>query len=135
MTETLYHTAKKILDDARIILLVDWANESIPKSLIKAGFSVFSYSPGRFSAATLLTGPGEKENLVFADLDKQPLAADIVYVYRPAAEHAAIIAEHVLPLNAKVLWLHPPLSSTDTTILAAKNGLVYIEGANILDII
>jgi predicted CoA-binding protein len=53
---------------------------------------------------------------------------DIVNIYRPEQEHEEIISNHALPLNAKVLWLHPPVTSEKTRSLAARHGLTFVEG-------
>jgi predicted CoA-binding protein len=124
--DTLIDTCRHALKDAKTILLVDWANENILRSLIAAGFTVFSYSPGRYSRALI-----EDEKLVFKALAEKPEKVDIVYIYRPEAEHAGIIDMHVLPLQAKVLWLYPPVTSAKTAELAAENGIVFIEGVDI----
>jgi predicted CoA-binding protein len=120
----------KYIKDVKAILLVDWADESIPRSLAEAGFRVFSYSPDKYSEAAIDNG-----KLVFNRLTQSPEAVDVVYVYRPEAEHGAIIEKHVLPLKAKTLWLHPPVQSASTAALAASKGLIFIEGVDIRDAI
>ncbi len=117
-----------VIRDFETILLVDWADESIPRSLVEAGYKVFSYSPDKYSEAVIENG-----KLVF-NHPTQPLeAVDLVYVYRPEAEHEAIIERHVLPLKAKVLWLHPPVLSAKTAELATSKGLIFLEGTDIRD--
>ena len=116
-----------ILKSAKTILLVDWPNPDVPRSLLNAGFTVFGYSPGKYSAISQ-SGNGE---LVFSQLSEQPASVDIVNVYRPEAEHKAIIDNHVLPLTAKVLWLHPPVTSPTTAAIAKERGLIFIEGIDI----
>ena len=137
--------ASKILQEAKRILLIDWPNPVLPRTLIDAGFTVFCYSPDHYSAAEIVPGyppdvnqknifpPRNKQEgyLVFRQLDGSPDSVDIVNVYRPEEEHAAIIANHALPLHAKAFWLHPPGSSEKTRALAKENGLIYIEGHNI----
>jgi len=120
-------TCKNILKEYNTILLIDWADVSIPFSLVKAGFSVFSYSPGQYSNALIENGKP-----VFKRSDRTPDAVDIVYVYRPEAEHPDIIKTHVLPLHAKVLWLHPPIISAKTAELASQIGLIFIQGIDIM---
>jgi len=61
------------------------------------------------------------------ELDGAPGAVDIVNVYRPESKH-------VLPLGAKVLWLHPPVTSEKTHLLAAEHGLTFIESISIADV-
>jgi predicted CoA-binding protein len=122
---------KEILRAARRILLIDWPNTGVPEILVKIGFTVFGYSPGRYTGVEVSNK--EKEHLVFLDLDGNPGKVDIVNVYRPEQEHPDIISKHVLPLGAKVLWLHPPVTSEKTRLLAAELGLTFIEGISIAD--
>lgn len=136
----------QILRSAKTILLVDWPDPGIPRALIKAGFKVFSFSPGGYSSVRLVPDPkagqssfpprnaGETGYLVFEKLDGNPDAVDIVNVYRPEGEHAGIIEKHVLPLHAKALWLHPPITSASTRAIAERNKLIFIEGVNIAEI-
>ena len=139
--------AKKVLEAAKRILLIDWPNPNVPKTLIKAGFEVFCYSPDRYSLAESVPEypqdvnqknifpPANKEDgyLVFRPLDGAPDSVDIINIYRPEEEHAGIIAKHVLPLHAKVLWLQSAKSS-NTRLLAEKHGLIFIEGDDIAEI-
>ncbi|MDB5122467.1 MAG: hypothetical protein JWP94_596 [Mucilaginibacter sp.] len=136
----------QILRSAKNILLVDWPGPGVPRALLKAGFIVFGFSPKGYSKARLapnpIDGPSsfpprnpeETGYLVFEKLDGNPDAVDIVNVYRPEGEHASIIEKHVLPLHAKVLWLHPPITSASTAAIAERNKLIFIEGVNIAEI-
>ena len=121
--------AKEVLDAAKNILLIDWPNADVPGVLLEKGFTVFCYSPGRYTRAQI-----EKDRLVFQELDRIPGPIDIVNVYRPEQEHPDIISQHVLPLGAKVLWLHPPLISEKTRSLTAKQGLTLVEGISITEV-
>src|SRR5260221_5090999 len=145
MVENNIPDPKKILEIAKSILLIDWPNPTVPRALLNAGFKVFCYSPNHYTEAEILTEypndineknifpPKTKEEgyLVFRQLDGPPYSVDIVNVYRPEEEHAEIIANHVLPLGAKVLWLHPPVTSAKTRSLAKEHGLVFLEGSDI----
>jgi len=138
-------TPNEILRAARRILLVDWPNPGVPRTLVEAGFTVFSASPGQYSVVEVvperpegvdLSGlyrPQEGENgyLVFQRLKEPPSSVDIVHVYRPEKEHAEIVATHVVPLGAKVLWLHPSLGSGAARQLAADHALDLVEGIDI----
>jgi len=134
MKDNSTEACKNLLKETGSILLVDWANEEIPHTLIKAGYIVYSYSPGKYSLAQLETCDGT-EKLHFSKFDQPPTQVDLVYIYRPEAEHPAIVNEHVLPLKAKALWLHPPVTSVKTALLAAEYGLTFIEGISITDVI
>lgn len=122
--------ASAALNAAKTILLVDWVDESVPSSLAEAGFTVYSYSPDGYTQVEVEDG-----KLLFRRLDAAPDSMDLVYVYRPEAEHESIITKHALPSGAKVLWLHPPVVSKATAALAAGKGLIFIEGIDIRDVI
>jgi predicted CoA-binding protein len=148
MSENNMRNSKKILETAKRILLIDWPNPDLPRTLVRSGFKVFCYSPNHYSEAEILAEypndvnqknifpPKNKEEgyLVFRQLDSSPDSVDIVNVYRPEEEHAQIIANQILPLGAKVLWLHPPLTSAKTRSLAKEHSLIFIEGSNIAEI-
>jgi len=121
---------KDILKGAKTILLVDWPNPEVPKSLLGAGFTVFGYSPDRYSVIE----QGDNGELVFKKLNEQPASVDIVNVYRPEEEHADIINNRVLPLKAKILWLQPPVVSAKTAALASKHHLVFVEDSDIAEV-
>lgn len=139
---------RRILEIARTILLVDWPSLSVPRALLESGFTVFGYSPGRYSTAEISPNPPpdvdsgsvfapkdqEKGYLVFRRLDGRPSAVDIVSVYRPAEEMPGIIADHVLPLRAKVIWLQRPVASSEERAVAEEHGLVLIEGSDIAEL-
>ena len=42
---------RKILQTVKTILLIDWPNVVVPRTLVDAGFKVFCYSPGQYSIA------------------------------------------------------------------------------------
>jgi predicted CoA-binding protein len=135
----------QILKSARSILLVDWADRSVPRTLVMAGFTVFTASPGRYSIVEVVAEtpdgvdscdifpPKEDENgyLVFRRLESGPAAVDIVNVFRPEAEHAGIVANQVLPLGARVLWLQPSIASDSARALASEHGFTLVEGIDI----
>jgi predicted CoA-binding protein len=77
---------------------------------------------------------GETGYLVFRKLVGQPDSVDIVNVYRPAEEHAGIVASIVVPLGAKVLWLQPPVTSAEAPDLAKAHGLAFVEGTDIAEL-
>jgi predicted CoA-binding protein len=122
---------RHILENAKTILLVDWGNPDVPRSLLKAGLNVFGYSPNRYSVIELDAEGPDKEKLIFRQLHGKPGSVDVVNIYRPEEEHAGIITSHVLPLKAKVIWLQPPVMSTKTAALAKTNGLLFVEGSDI----
>jgi hypothetical protein len=107
---------RQILESSATILLVDWPNTGVPRALLRAGLTVFGYSPNRFSLAQVVAHrpddleanrifpperTGEEGYLVFRPLDARPLHIDLVNTYRPAIELPAIVENLVLPLGAK----------------------------------
>ncbi len=144
MDKSIKSNPEEILQSAQSVLLVDWPNAGVPRTLINAGFVVYSYSPDQYSQAVLMQekpidedGIAPKENeqgyLVFRSI-KQPDTVDIVNIYRPENELASIVEHHILPLGAKTLWLHPPLTSELARGLAAQHCLEFVQGANIADV-
>lgn len=127
---------KQISEKIQIVLLVDWPSPDIPRALILAGFTVFSYSPdGYTQALTEMTQSGKQPLVRFESLDHPPTNVDLVTIYRPAEEHAAIIRDHVLPLGARTIWLQPPVESAETRKIAQEQGLNFVEGRDIREII
>jgi predicted CoA-binding protein len=120
----------QILKNAKTILLVDWPDKSVPLALLKAGFMVIGYSPDKYTLVSYETIYAE-DKLVFSDLDGPPGEVEIVNIFRPEEEHAEIIKKHALPLKAKAIWLHPPVTSAKTAKLAKKHNLTFVEGHNI----
>lgn len=137
---------KQILSSAKSVLLVDWSSATVPRALVEAGFTVFTASPGRYSIVELVfeppegigandvVAPGQNETgyLIFRRLNDRPSQVDIVSVYRPENEHEAIVANHVLPLGATVLWLQPSIGSTTAGRLALAHGFHLVEGVDIV---
>ena len=93
---------KQILSSAKSVLLVDWSSTTIPRTLVEAGFTVFTASPGRYSIVELVSDPPDGRDLVFRRLTDRPSHVDIVNVYRPENEHEGIDANHEVPHGAKV---------------------------------
>src|SRR5262249_17920681 len=143
--ENIMTDPNEILRSAQRILLVDWPNRRLPRTLVEAGFDVFCASPERYSVVEVVSEPperidasdlfppqeGETGYLVFRRLDHRPSSVDIVNVYRPENEHAGIVASHVLPMGAKVLWLQPSVGSGAARQLALDHGLDLVDGIDI----
>ena len=134
-----------ILRGVRSVLLIDWPHTGVPRALLESGFQVFGYSPDRYSNAELARerpadefvtvyspkDSSEKNFLVFRKRDSPPGQVDAVAVYRPAEEIPAIVIKHVLPLHARVLWLQPPIDSSDAQVVAAEHRLHFVQGVDI----
>jgi predicted CoA-binding protein len=115
----------------KTVLLVDWPDLDIPMALLKSGFRVFSYSPDNYSEASLIAG--EEHDVDFHQID-QPAHVDLVCIYRPTEEHAGIINDHVIPLGATIIWLQPPIVSSETDMIAKTLGILCISGHDIREL-
>jgi len=136
---------EQILKSATNILLIDWPDQQVPRALLNAGFTVFGFSPNGYSMAKLVENlpdgqhgfpprnDTEKGYLVFQKTGTAPGFIDIINIYRPEAEHAGIIEKHALTLKAKTIWLHPPVTSVHTPIIAAQKGLGFIQNISITE--
>jgi predicted CoA-binding protein len=138
---------RDVLRNAKVILLVDWPNPSVPKKLVEAGFVVFCYSPNGYTEAEIVVEyphdvnqknifpPGNREDgfLVFRPMASPP-PIDIANIFRPEREHPRIITDVLLPLTTKCIWLQPPVTSANTRDLAKKHRLTFIEGHDITHI-
>lgn len=145
MVNNIMPNPREILRSAHRILLIDWPNAGVPRALVNAGFAVFCASPGRYSAVEVVSKPpddiescdvlapqeDEQGYLMFRRLNERPSSIDIVHVYRPESEHAVIVANQVVPLGAKVLWLHPSVGFGTARQLAHDHGLDLVEGVDI----
>jgi hypothetical protein len=140
---------KSILERAQTILLVDWPSPAVPRALLAAGFTVFGYSPDRYSSLEVVAdrpadvdannvfpprADGEAGFLVFRALKERPSQVDVVNVYRPPQEIPGIVAQHVLPMGAKALWLQAPNVSDQARRIATEHGLAYVEGIDIAEV-
>lgn len=108
--------AREALERSKTVLLVDW-HQDVPRSLIAAGYDVFSCEGGYFRHEIAMTPPGDDVRavspskphhqgfLVYRPLDGPPPAVDLVCTYRPAEEQAGIVEAFVLPLGAKWFWV------------------------------
>jgi predicted CoA-binding protein len=108
--------AREALEHSKTVLLVDW-HEDVPRSLIAAGYDVFSFEGSYFQHAIATTSPGgdvrvvapskpqHRGFLVYLPLDAPPPSVDLVCTYRPADEQAGIVEAFVLPLRARWFWV------------------------------
>jgi len=106
------------------ILLVDWASTTIPRTLVEAGFKVFCASPGGYSLVELVSeeAAGINSTDVFPPKQNEN---------RPENEHEGIIANHVVPLGAKVVWLQPSIASGTARRLGLEYGFDLVDGVDI----
>jgi predicted CoA-binding protein len=137
-------------EEVNTILLVDWPALDIPRTLVQAGFMVYSYSPDGYKQILIEMvkpiDPGlspvnadefrtNMDKLVFLPMNHPPAAVDLVTIFRPPEEHVAIIREQVIPLAARTIWLQPPVESGETKKLADELGLKFVQGHDIREII
>lgn len=142
-------TPTQLLEQAKATLLVDWPNAGVPRALLSAGFTVYGFSPHKYSIAEIVPQqpedaegqsifpPGhtaETGYLVFRAMATRPPRVDLVCTYRPSEELPGIVANHVLPLAARALWVQPPPAACEIARrLATEHGLVCVEGVDIAE--
>jgi len=93
------------------------AAHAIPARMQGAGFRVIPVNP---SLDNVL---GEK---AYPALSAVPEPIEVVLVFRPSAE-AAAIAKDAVAVGAKALWLQQGIVSDQARQLAEAAGLVYVE--------
>lgn len=140
---------KHLLEGTFSVLLIDWPNTLLPRTLLESGFSVFGFSPKGFTRAELsdeapeaddqcsVYGPTEKARgyLTFRRISTAPLHVDLVHVFRPVDELETIITTVVTQLGAETIWLQPPITSSEARQLAERKGVAFVEGVDIIDAI
>jgi len=114
---------ERILREFRSIAVVGLSRDpskaahAIPARLQSAGFRVIPVNP---LADTLL---GEKS---YAKLSDVPFSVEVVLVFRPS-EEAAAVAKAAVAIGAKALWLQQGIVSAEARRLAEAAGMLYVE--------
>ena len=114
---------ERILREFRTIAVVglsrDPAKEAhaIPARMQRAGFRVIPVNP--FTDSVL----GEKSYKNLADV---PFSVEVVLVFRPSAE-AAAVARDAVAIGAKALWLQQGIVSAEARQLAERAGMLFVE--------
>lgn len=114
---------ERILREFRTIAVVGLSRDpskaahAIPARMQRAGFRVIPVNP---HVAEVL---GEKSYASLADV---PFSVEVVLVFRPA-EEAAAIAKDAVAIGAKALWLQQGIVSPEARTLAEAAGLLYVE--------
>ena len=138
--------ARKILAEARNVLVIDWPSRDVPATLAGAGFAVtVKGGPGPADYTAWETVDGE---VVTRPLGRAPEHVDLVYCHRPIEELASILSL-AQSLGAAVVWRQsglaasgakepdgcwtPPGESEQGRDLAAAAGLGYIDDVYIAD--
>lgn len=93
------------------------AAHAVPAALQSAGYRVIPVNP---SAERIL---GERAYPSLADV---PEPVEIVNVFRPAGE-AAAVAEQAVAAGARAFWLQLDLVSPEARAIAERSGLLYVE--------
>jgi predicted CoA-binding protein len=114
---------ERILRQYRTIAVVGLSRDpskaahAIPARMQGAGFRVIPVNPSLDSVL------GEK---AYPTLSAVPEPIEVVLVFRPSAE-AAAIAKDAVAVGAKALWLQQGIVSDQARQLAEAAGLVYVE--------
>ena len=114
---------ERILREFRSVAVVGLSRDpskaahAIPARLQSAGFRVIPVNP---LADTLL---GEKS---YAELSDVPFSVEVVLVFRPS-EEAAAVAKAAVAIGAKALWLQQGIVSAEARRLAEAAGMLYVE--------
>lgn len=114
---------ERILRDFRSIAVVGASRDpskpahAIPARLQRAGFRIIPVNP---LVSSLL---GEKSYASLADV---PFGVEVVLVFRPSAE-AAAVAKAAVAIGAKALWLQQGIVSDEARSLAEAANMLYVE--------
>ena len=138
-----------VLTQASVIALVDWPRTDVPRTLVRAGFGVYSLNRLRGTAASYAWYPSrdqvpEGDDVTVFDATDEadgylvcrpaapPATVDILTVYRPAGE-LPDLARLAVQLGARALWLEPGSVSPEARDIAEGGGLAFIEGIDIAE--
>lgn len=114
---------ERILREFRSIAVVGLSRDpskaahAIPARMQRAGFRVIPVNP--FVDSLL----GEKS---YASLSEVPFSVEVVLVFRPSAE-AAALAKAAVAIGAKALWLQQGIVSAEARAIAEAAGMLYVE--------
>ena len=140
---------REVLAQASVVALVDWPRTDVPRTLVRAGFGVYSLNRLRGTAASYAWYPSreelpEEDDLTVLDATEEtdgylvcrpaasPETVDILIVYRPAGELPGL-ARLAIQLGARALWLEPGSVSPEARDIAEGGGLAFIEGVDIAE--
>ncbi len=118
-------TPRQILEQSATIAVVgasrheDKAAHAVPLQLKQHGWRVIPVNP---HAAQIWGQP------CYAKLTDIPEPVDLVNVFRPSAQAAAVVADAVT-IGAKAVWLQQGIISAEARQLATEAGLDYVEDA------
>lgn len=116
-------TTERILREFETIAVVGASRDpskaahAIPARMQRAGFRVVPVNP--FTPSVL----GQQSYPALADV---PFPVDVVLVFRPSDE-AAAVAREAVAVKAKALWLQQGIVSDEARRIAEAAGLLYVE--------
>jgi uncharacterized protein len=125
--------ALRALPPGSVILLVDWPSRDVPRALVNAGFTVLSANMARGTASSYSVVPGAgdgDEQVVITPLDAMPEHVDVVSIFRPPEEHAAI-TRRAVALGAHTVWVLRGGLSDGARRIAADAGLTVVDDAEV----
>ena len=114
---------ERILREFRSIAVVGLSRDpskaahAIPARIQRAGYRVIPVNP--FVPEIL----GEKS---YPTLAQVPFSVEVVLVFRPSAE-AAAVAKDAVAIGAKALWLQQGIVSDEARRIAESAGMLYVE--------
>lgn len=114
---------ERILREFRTIAVVGLSRDpskaahAIPARMQRAGFRVIPVNPHVESVL------GETSYASLADV---PFSVEVVLVFRPS-EEAAAVAKDAVAIGAKALWLQQGIVSAEARALAEGAGMLYVE--------
>jgi len=121
--------ASDVLRSVETVLLVDYPSREVPDTLARAGYAVFVQG-----------GPGPKDYLAYdvegehiteRRIERPPRQADLVYVYRPVEELAAVVQD-AQRLGARAVWCET--GSDEARQIVEEAGLVYVDEPSIVNV-
>lgn len=121
--ESMDEVAERLMRTSRTIAVVGLSTDpaksahTVPARLQQVGYRVIGVHP---TATTLLGEPA------YRSLEDIPEPVDFVDVFRPSPE-AAGIAEQVVRIGARGVWLQLGIASPEARRIAEEGGLDYVE--------
>jgi CoA binding protein len=133
----------RLLESTDSILLIDWPGEDCPRTMLRAGFSVFGQEPSGWLRYEL-----KNYQLLKHPVATPPKHIDLVFCYRPVEELTEYVAT-AQKLTARIFWYQSGLVSASTEYLRGcwllddtrakvrkmieEAGLIYIDEVYIAD--
>jgi predicted CoA-binding protein len=116
-------TIREILEYSHNIAVVgasaspEKAANSVPRRMMRGGYNVIPVNPNSPVVLGMESYP---------DLASVPGPIDMVNVFRPSAE-AAAVARQAVAVGARALWLQQGIGSAEARRIAEEAGLDYVE--------